>query len=127
MNYFLAVLKKYAVFSGRARRSEYWYYTLFYLIFLIVAMVLDKVLGTNIEPMPYGAFYILLALGMFIPSLAVGVRRLHDIGKSGWMFFISFIPVIGAIWLIVLFFKEGTAGENEYGLDPKAVSDIESI
>lgn len=123
MNYFLAVLKKYAVFSGRARRSEYWYFVLFNIIILIAAMGLDMLLETNIEPMPYGAFYFLVGLAMFIPSLAVGVRRLHDVGKSGWFYFIALIPIVGSIWLLVLFFTKGTIGENEYGLDPKAVEE----
>lgn len=123
MNYFLAVLKKYAVFSGRARRSEYWYFVLFNIIFLIVAMGLDNLLGTTINPMPYGAFYIIFGIAMFIPSLAVGVRRLHDIGKSGWFYFISLIPIVGGIWLLVLFFTAGNVGDNEYGADPKAISE----
>jgi len=120
MNYFLAALKKYAEFSGRARRSEYWYFTLFYTIFLMVAWVLDIVLSTNIEPMSYGVFYLLLAFGMFLPSLAVSVRRMHDVGKSGWFLLIALIPLVGAIWLLVLCFTEGTSGDNEYGADPKA-------
>lgn len=125
MNYYLAVLKNYAQFSGRARRSEYWYFVLFNLIFAIVAIVLDKILGTNIDPLPYGAFYILYVLAVFIPGLAVSVRRLHDIGKSGWMYFIAFIPVVGFIWLLILFFTEGNADSNEYGPNPKAATEVE--
>ena len=122
MKYYLAVLKKYVDFSGRARRSEYWYFALFNIIFLIVALVLDNVLGTTVPPMPYGVFYIIYGLIVLLPGLAVLVRRLHDVGKSGAYILLAFIPLIGAIWLLVLCFTEGTTGKNEYGEDPKAVS-----
>lgn len=125
MNYYLAVLKKYADFSGRARRSEYWYFVLFYLIFAIALAVFDYILGTNIDPLPYGVFYFLYSLAMIIPSIAVGVRRLHDIGKTGLMYLIIFIPLIGAIWLIILFCIEGNEGDNKYGFDPKYIDEIE--
>ena len=121
MNYFQAALKKYAEFSGRARRSEYWYFTLFNALFLLLAMGVDNVLGTTIGGMPYGVFYFLLALVLWLPGLSVFVRRMHDIGKSGWWLLIGLIPVVGAIWLLVLCFTEGTIGDNEYGADPKAV------
>ena len=120
MNYYLAALKKYAEFSGRARRSEYWFFALFNVIFIIVAMGLDNLLGLTIMDLPYGFFYFAYALAMFIPGLAVFVRRMHDIGKSGWWYFIALIPIIGAIWLLVLCLTEGTLGDNEYGPDPKA-------
>ena len=119
MNWYLTVLKKYAVFSGRARRKEYWMFVLFNIIFFIVAIILDNVLGTAIEDVGYGLFYILYALAVIIPSLAVAVRRLHDIGKSGWWIFISLIPIIGGIWFIVLAATDSQAGENEYGPNPK--------
>ena len=114
-------MKKYADFSGRARRSEYWYFVLFNIIFLIIAMVLDNVLGTTIASLPYGAFYFIYALAVFLPGLAVAVRRLHDVGKSGWFMFIALIPLVGAIWLLVLYFTEGDAGTNEYGSNPKEI------
>jgi len=124
MNYYLAVLKKYVDFSGRARRSEYWYFALFNIIFLIVALVLDNVLGTTVPTMPYGVFYIIygLIVLLLLPGLAVLVKRLHDVGKSGAYILLAFIPLIGAIWLLVLCVTEGTIGKNEYGEDPKAVS-----
>ena len=91
MNYYLSAFKQYAVFSGRSRRSEYWYFVLFNVIFAIVAMFLDKLLGTNFSintingavELPYGYFYLFYFLAVLIPSLAVAVRRLHDVGKSG--------------------------------------------
>jgi uncharacterized membrane protein YhaH (DUF805 family) len=80
-----------ADFSGRARRSEYWYFVLFNMIFAIVAVVLDNILGTAIEGVGYGPIYGLYVLALLVPGLAVAVRRLHDVGKSGWMFLIVFI------------------------------------
>lgn len=113
------VFENYANFNGRARRSEYWYYTLGTVILAIVAMILDNVLGIAIAPLPYGYIYLVFALATFIPSLAVAVRRLHDVGKSGWFYFIALIPLVGAIWLLVLFCTEGDHGENQYGPNPK--------
>jgi len=119
MNWYLKVLKNYAVFSGRARRKEYWMFVLFNMIFSIVAVILDNILGTAIEGIGYGLFYILYCLAVLIPGLAVLVRRLHDSGKSGWFFFIVLVPIIGGIWLLVLLCTDGNAGENEYGANPK--------
>jgi uncharacterized membrane protein YhaH (DUF805 family) len=117
------VLENYANFNGRARRAEFWWYALANIIMAIIAMTLDSVLGTNIEPLPYGYAYIIYSLAVFLPGLAVGVRRLHDVGKSGWFYFIILVPLIGAIWLLVLFFTEGQHGENQYGPDPKNEND----
>ena len=122
MNWYLAVLKNYAVFSGRARRKEYWMFLLFNMIFAIVAMILDNILGTTVGVLPYGVFYLLYVFAVLIPGLAVSVRRLHDVGKSGWMYLISLIPIIGAIWLLVLFVTDSNPGENEYGANPKEVT-----
>jgi len=122
MNWYLAVLKNYAGFSGRARRKEYWMFTLFNIIFAIVAMLLDNVLGIAMAEIGYGPLYGLYTLAMFIPSLAVSVRRLHDVGKSGWMLLIVLIPIIGAIWLIVLMVTDSNSGENQYGSNPKEVT-----
>lgn len=121
MNWYLQVLKNYAGFSGRARRKEYWMFALFSMIFTIVAMILDNILGITAEGKEYGLFYILYVLAVFIPSLAVSIRRLHDVGKSGWMILIALIPIIGAIWLLVLLVTDGKPGENQYGLNPKEV------
>lgn len=122
MNYYLKVLQNYATFSGRARRSEYWYFVLFNIIFTVVAIILDKVLGITMQGIGYGPIYCLYALAVFLPGLAVSVRRLHDVGKSGWFFFIVLIPLLGAIWLLVLMFSDGITGENEYGANPKEIS-----
>lgn len=122
MNYYLKVLQNYATFSGRSRRSEYWYFVLFNMIFAIVAVILDNVFGTAIEGVGYGPIYGLYILAVFLPGLAVSVRRLHDVGKSGWFFFIVLIPLIGAIWLIVLMATDSNTGENKYGANPKEIA-----
>ena len=119
MEWYLKVIRQYADFNGRARRKEYWMFVLFNMIFAIVAMILDNVLGITIAGLPYGPLYIFYGLAMFIPGLAVCVRRLHDIDKSGWMILVALIPLAGAIWLLVLYCTEGTQGDNKYGSDPK--------
>lgn len=121
MNWYLKVLKQYADFSGRARRKEYWMFALFNIIFIIIAMILDNILGTTAGELPYGVFYFLYVLAIFIPGLAVSVRRLHDVGKSGWMYLIVLIPLIGAIWLLVLMVTDSISGENQYGPNPKEI------
>ncbi|MNQ66198.1 Inner membrane protein YhaI [compost metagenome] len=113
------VFENYANFNGRARRSEYWYYTLANTILAILAMILDNVAGLTFGNIGYGPLYSVIALGTIIPGLAVLVRRLHDVGKSGWFFFIILIPIIGSIWLLVLLCTEGESGTNQYGSDPK--------
>ena len=120
MDWYLKVLKNYAGFSGRARRKEYWMFVLFNIIFLVIAGVLDNILGTAMANVGYGLFYMLYSLAVIIPAIAVGIRRLHDIGKSGWFLLIALIPIIGAIWLLVLLATAGNAGSNKYGADPKA-------
>lgn len=115
------VFDNYANFNGRARRSEYWYFALMNLIVLIGAAVLDNLLGLTFGVLHFGWLYVMVALSVFIPGLAVAVRRLHDVGKSGWFYFIVLIPIVGVIWLLVLFFTEGNHDENQYGENPKTV------
>jgi uncharacterized membrane protein YhaH (DUF805 family) len=118
MNWYLSVLKKYAVSSGRARRKEYWMFVLFNMIFAIMAVILDNVLGIAVEEMGYGPLYSIYFLAVLIPGFSVLLRRLHDIGKSGWWFFIGLIPLVGVIWLLVLLCTKGNVGDNQYGADP---------
>jgi len=122
MNWYLEVLRKYTVFNGRSSRREYWMFFLFSFIFTVVAIVLDRVLGLTIESIGYGPIYLLYALGTLIPGIAVGVRRLHDTGRSGWYMLVSFIPCVGGIILLVLFATPGDVGENKYGTDPYSYS-----
>ena len=120
MNYYLTVLKKYAVFSGRSQRAEYWYFFLFNLIISMVLGIISGIIGAVIGD-DLGIIIILYNLAIFIPSIAVGVRRLHDVGKSGWMLLISLIPLIGAIWLLVLMVTDSNPGDNKYGPNPKGI------
>lgn len=121
MKYYLNVLRNYATFTGRARRSEYWFYTLFTLIFIIIAAVLDNVLGLawGAGPIKTGPIYLVYGLATFIPGLAVTVRRLHDTNRSGWFLLLYLLPFIGWIWLLVLMFLDSTPGDNKYGANPK--------
>lgn len=119
MNWYLKALKQYADFKGRARRKEYWMFILFNIIFAFLAALIDNIMGTASPELGYGIFYGIYALAVLIPSLAVIVRRLHDVGKSGWMYFIVLIPIIGAIWFIILMVKDSEPGSNKWGDNPK--------
>ena len=119
MSWYLEALKKYAVFSGRSRRKEYWYFVLFNIIVSIVLGVIDALLGTRGSVMGAGLLSGLYGLAILIPSLAVSVRRLHDIDRSGWWILIALVPLIGTIVLLVFALLEGTPGTNRYGPNPK--------
>lgn len=110
-------LSKYADFSGRARRSEYWYFFLFTVLVSIVASVLDNVLGTDVDT-GSGLIGALASLALLLPSLAAGVRRLHDISRSGWWVLIGLVPLVGWIILIV-WFAQDSHGDNAHGPNPK--------
>ena len=122
MNYYLHVLQNFNNFSGRARRKEYWMYTLIYMPILFLAMFADNALGTTFQmdvmgqavDVGYGWVYMIVALLHFLPSLSVVVRRLHDVGKSGWFYLIILIPLVGFIWMLVLLVSNGNVGENKY-------------
>ena len=116
MSWYVHVIKNYVNFTGRARRKEYWMFVLFNLIFaLILGFVNGLIFGeTPVLPIIYMLFIIL-------PAIAVSIRRLHDIGKSGWWYLIQLVPLVGSIWLLVLTVTAGNVGENQYGPDPKAV------
>lgn len=116
MEWYLGVLKKYAVFSGRARRKEYWMFALINVIISVALAVIEEVLGSQ------GIVGIIYSLAIFIPSLAVAVRRLHDTGRSGWWLLIGLIPLIGLIVLIVFMVQEGKGEENGFGMNPKQVA-----
>ena len=112
--YLKVVRDNYANFSGRARRSEYWYFTLVNIIVGILFSILEVTVSENVTYVN-----LLYSLAILVPSIAVSVRRLHDVGKSGWYYLLIFFVVVGWIWLLVLFCTEGDRGANEYGLDPK--------
>ncbi|MBU2949924.1 DUF805 domain-containing protein [Tamlana agarivorans] len=124
MNWYLKVLKQYADFKGRARRKEFWMFLLFSFLVSAVASILDNVLGLTFKDYGgNGPILGLYSLFVLIPGLAVTVRRLHDIGKSGWWLFIGLIPLIGAIWLLILYCKDSEAGSNKWGPNPKSSAD----
>lgn len=127
MNWYLKALQQYSDFYGRSRRTEYWMFTLFNIIFAFVAAIADHLLGTTFPYSGIGLIYCLYAVITFIPGLALAVRRLHDTGRSGWMFFIILIPLLGSIWLLVLFATDSEVGENEYGENPKSINETSEI
>lgn len=118
MSWYIKVLKDYVLFSGRATRQEYWMFTLFNIIAFILASIIDSLLFGKLFG-HYGPVYFLYGLGVLLPSLAVTVRRLHDINKSGWFILVSLIPLVGWIWLLILLVTDGTPGPNKYGESPK--------
>ena len=119
MNWYLAVLKKYAVFSGRARRREYWFFALFNIIISIVLGVLDVMLGTASKGTGIGLLSGIYTLAVIIPALAVTVRRLHDTSRSGWWILIAFVPFIGGLVLLIFMILDSKPGANDYGPNPK--------
>ncbi|MFR9800039.1 DUF805 domain-containing protein [Streptomyces sp. MS06] len=112
MNWYVEVLKKYVVFSGRARRQEFWMFALFNLIALVVLFILGMIIGSQV-------LYYIYALGVFLPGLGVSFRRLHDTGRSAvWLLFVL-IPFVGFIVPLVLCCLDSQPGANEYGPNPK--------
>jgi uncharacterized membrane protein YhaH (DUF805 family) len=118
-DYMKLPLQRYADFSGRSRRMEYWMFTVGVIGASIITSILDNILGLANMLFMYGPFTILLFLSTIVPSIAAAVRRLHDQDKSGWLVLLGFIPLINLV-LLVLLFLEGTKGDNKYGSDPKA-------
>lgn len=100
----------YVNFADRACRSEYWYWTLFVILGSIVTMIIDAVIGIRLTDAIFG-------LAIILPGIAVSVRRLHDLDRTGWWVLLAFIPLIGAIVLIVWFCTKGTEGPNRFGPD----------
>jgi uncharacterized membrane protein YhaH (DUF805 family) len=130
MQEFIAAIKRYSDFSGRSTRKEYWLFVLLNFIFSMATGLLDSFLGTEIvnEPTVFngvqfenklGLLNALYSLFILVPSLAVAVRRLHDVGKSGWMLLIALVPCLGWVWLIILLVEDSQEGENKWGPNPK--------
>jgi uncharacterized membrane protein YhaH (DUF805 family) len=120
---YLKALKKYTIFSGRATVKEYWSFVLFNILFAILAILIDIGIGLSevFDNFTVGIIYLLYVLFSLLPSIAAAIRRLHDVGKSGWMLLVSLIPLVGGIWLLVLMVTEGNNGDNKYGPDPKQI------
>ncbi|MDE2134016.1 MAG: DUF805 domain-containing protein [Alphaproteobacteria bacterium] len=116
--------QKYVTFTGRARRSEFWFFTLYAFLAAVAAMVVDRFVDPPAAGVPYavGIVYIVVVLVNFLPGLAVTVRRLHDTNRSGWWVFIALVPFLGAILLIVWYCTKGTQGDNRFGPDPRATA-----
>jgi uncharacterized membrane protein YhaH (DUF805 family) len=128
MNWYLEALRNYANFNGRARRKEYWFFGLFnFVIYIGYLFFAGIVLGTLFRREASGIAFVLFlplwvyALGIIVPHLAVAVRRLHDTGKSGWWLFITFVPLVGGIILLVFLCTDSQPGPNEYGPNPKGI------
>ena len=115
MEYFVDAFKKYAEFSGRATRTQYWMFILFFMIIYFVLALIDVFVGTMVLAFIFN-------VAVFLPSIAIAARRLHDTGRTGWWQLIVLIPLIGAIVLII-FFVQDSVEDNEYGPNPKAVSE----
>ncbi len=119
MDWYLEVLKKYAVFEGRAGRKEYWFFILFNILISMALGYVDWLTG-NINPETgLGILSGIYALGVMIPGMAVSVRRLHDTGRSGWWLLITFVPVIGAIVFLYFMVLDSNPETNEYGPSTK--------
>ncbi|WP_145042337.1 DUF805 domain-containing protein [Gimesia chilikensis] len=118
MNWYLTVLKKYAEFSGRARRKEYWMFVLMNFLVSILISIVGAVIGDTdgLIAVSLSGVY---ALFIFIPSLAVTVRRLHDTNKSGWWILITFVPLIGGLVLLIFMIMDSDPNTNAYGANPK--------
>jgi len=121
MHWYIDVLKKYTVFSGRARRKEFWMFFLFSTIISVFLAVIDEFMGWQFEmdEESLGFLSTLYYLAVIVPYLAVIFRRLHDTERSGWWILIAFIPLVGVLILLVFLILQGTRGENRYGPDPK--------
>ncbi|CZF80851.1 DUF805 domain-containing protein [Grimontia marina] len=119
MNWYIGVLKQYANFKGRARRKEYWMFLAFSMLFTFALAFLDQAMGTFNEDIGLGTAGMVYAIAVFIPTLAVTIRRLHDTDRVGWWALIGILP-FGVIALLVLNAFDGTKGSNRFGADPKS-------
>ena len=123
MKWFIKCIKQYADFKGRARRKEYWMFTLFYLLFLLpLALLMGIEIGLEIEVPIFTILFVLFIFAIIVPTYAVTARRLHDTGRSGWWILINFIPYIGGIWLFVLTCLDSEPGTNKWGENPKEIN-----
>lgn len=113
MNWYMEVMKKYVVFSGRACRTEYWMFFLFNFVITFVLGILEGLFNIR------GVLGALYSLAVLLPGIAVSIRRLHDIGRSGWWLWISLIPLVGLVVIIIFMVQDSQPGENAYGPNPK--------
>lgn len=118
MNWYLEVFRKYAVFTGRARRAEYWWFILFNMIVAFILGFIDGLTGMFNPDVGLGLLTGIYMLAVIIPSIAVAIRRLHDTGRSGWWFLIVLVPFVGGLVLLVFMLLPSEAGENKWGPNP---------
>lgn len=125
MSYYLAALRKYGIFAGRARRKEYWVFLIVTVIIGFIADWIDHRLGIAGRYIYglYGPVYFFYIIAVFLPTFAVTVRRLHDLNKSGYWALIYLIPVMGWIWLFIMLSFRGTKGANRFGPDPLVIAE----
>jgi uncharacterized membrane protein YhaH (DUF805 family) len=119
MSWYLAALKKYATFSGRARRKEYWFYQLFNTLIVIALVIVDVMTHTMSQTAGLGLLSSVFILATLLPSLAVLVRRLHDTGRTGWSVLYCLIPLVGGIIVLIFTVQDSEYGSNQYGPNPK--------
>ena len=128
MNWYLKVLKEhYADFNGRARREEFWMFQLFNFLALMVLMIVLGGISVLLEVPALMSLVGIYVLAIIVPSLALVVRRLHDTGKSGWFYLITFIPLIGGIWLLIIYCTDSENGANNWGENPKGIGNNATI
>jgi uncharacterized membrane protein YhaH (DUF805 family) len=116
MNWYFEVFRKYADFDGRASRSEYWWFFLMSIIVSSLLSTIDAITGTFNPDYGIGLLSAVYSLAVFIPSFAVNIRRLHDIGRSGWWLFLHLIPLLGTLVLLFWSIKASDPNENQYGI-----------
>lgn len=124
MNWYFLVLKKHFDFTGRARRTEYWMFSFINFLISLLVLIFDYIQAEYTGV--FGLFDLPYSLVVFIPSLAVSVRRLHDTGHSGWWTLVNLIPIIGGLWFLILMLKDGTVKTNDWGRNPKQINMIEA-
>lgn len=122
MDGFVTAFRRYAEFSGRSRRREFWGFMLIYILGCIALAIADVVLGLFSANIGLGLLSGLFALVLLVPSLAVTIRRMHDIDRSGWWYLVGFVPLVGGIVLLVFSLQGGTPGPNRFGEDPKGAA-----
>lgn len=110
--WYIKCIRQFADFKGRARRKEFWMFALVNFVVSLVISIVGSIIGTTLLSTIY-------SLAILLPSLGVGVRRLHDVGKSGWYMLASLIPIIGWIWLLILAVQDSQPGDNQWGPNPK--------
>jgi len=119
VSHFVDALKKYVDFGGRASRTQFWMFVLVYFVLAVVAAILDYALGTVPDGASTGLIGLVLALALFLPSLALTVRRIHDTGRSGWWVLILLVPCIGFIAWLVFALQASEEGANQWGPNPR--------